>query len=387
MSLRVPRELRGVELDADTLDDLGARLQAYHISPVAHRPEISAPDPAMPETRTLISFLGTSNYQRTRYCWLERRGGEDVETPYVAAALAHMTRPAQIVLLATPAAQEKHGTALRGELERLAPGCPMRFEPIDEGKTPQELWKIFTLLERGMSSGGEILLDITLGFRSLPLFASAVVAYRRVIAPQAAPVTVCYGAYEAIDAEGRAPIWDLTAVVELADWSAAIGGFLKTGHAEPLVQALDALANRLDRLWATGGKRGPRPRVRQFAKALRDFANDLATVRVASLIVGRDRGSAEQAKFDTPSAQALLRALDEAEGDIVNHIPPLAPVLEQMRKRIAPLCKGTLEGDAGERALAELTHLYLQLARYSEAAIVLREAWTSRYAPPEARVP
>ena len=110
-------------------------------------------------------------------------------------------------------------------------------------------------------------------------------------------------------------------------------------------------------------------------------------MRVASLIVVRDRGTGQKAKFSPSSAQELLRALTEAEGDITRAIPPLAPVLHRIRSRVEPLCTGQLDGSTGARTLAALTRLYLDLVRYPEAAIVLREAWSSRYAEPAARVP
>ena len=67
---------------------------------------------AMPELQGLriVSFLGTGNYQAVRYHWPERAAGE-VETAYVAAALAQLTEASEVMILATRSAEALHGAS------------------------------------------------------------------------------------------------------------------------------------------------------------------------------------------------------------------------------------------------------------------------------------
>ena len=76
--------------------------------------------PYLPE-RTLISFVGTGDYSETVYRW---NGIGDCKTGYIAAAQAALWKPAAIVLLATQAAEDKHGESL---LQTLAAAGNLRF--------------------------------------------------------------------------------------------------------------------------------------------------------------------------------------------------------------------------------------------------------------------
>jgi len=99
-----------------------------------------------------------------------------------------------------------------------------------------------------------------------------------------------YGEYR--QHESASPIWDLTLFVELADWAQALGLFLKTGVAGPVVQ-LDEQMRRREALRAKQENSLDFPRFGQLVTAIDRFSRDLATVRVASIITGyKARGSA-----------------------------------------------------------------------------------------------
>ena len=58
----------------------------------------------------LITFLGTGNYQPTRYVAPDGRAAP--ETPYVARALAALYEADEVLVLATDEAWTKHGAPL-----------------------------------------------------------------------------------------------------------------------------------------------------------------------------------------------------------------------------------------------------------------------------------
>ncbi len=326
----------------------------------------------------LISFLGTGDYQPTVYVWQDTKS---LETPYVALALAQFLDAQEVIVLATDKAQAKHGQSLRQAFAEAGLVLP-NFVGIADGRTNQELWDNFSSLKNLLSASAQaVVLDITHGFRSQPFFAGAVVSYVRAVAETAPKIRVVYGAFEARDPEtGCTPIWELTAFVDLLDWTQAIRAFLYSGQGEWLAAKAKALGETLARAWAVT-RQGPPPKVKKFARALETFSQALNTVRTGELLLARDKHPS--------AARWLVSALVEAKADLIAYSPPLAPILDVLERKLTPLLldQDHLAGARGQRAMAALARLYLELGRYAEAGIVLREGWVSLYAEPEATRP
>jgi CRISPR-associated protein Csx16 len=324
----------------------------------------------------IISFLGTGKYEPTEYLF----ENQSCASPFVVVALATLCCAREIIILATEKAEETHGRALTDTFAHAGLPAP-RFERICDGRSTDELWRNFNLLTRLLRVGQqeETLLDITHGFRSLPFFAGAVVAFVRALTAEL-PARVVYGAFEARTAN-QTPVWDLTPFVDLLDWTQALDLFLRSGQADALAARVEALGRLIAREWASTKATAAPPRIRDFAKALRAFAEALATVRVGELLL-------PAGKLGSLALQ-LQQELALAREDIVRHLPPVAQALDRLEAMIAPLVINAdhLAGTEGQKAMAALAQLYLQLGRYAETGIILREGWVSRLAPPEAARP
>jgi CRISPR-associated protein Csx16 len=238
-----------------------------------------------------------------------------------------------------------------------------------------------------LSSEKSVALDITHGFRSQPFFAAAIVGFVQAVADQALPVQILYGAFEARDGEGCAPVWDLTVFAELVHWSQAIGHFLRTGDARDAAERTEHIGYALTREWAQAGKQGTQPAVRSFATALREFGDAFVTVRVGELLLERRKG--EKPSRGPARVRALHEALGGSRADLHRHVPPIAEVLDRLEGMLEPLVIGAenLGEPEARRAVAGLARLYWRLGRYAEAAVVLREGWVNLYAVPEANRP
>jgi len=321
----------------------------------------------------LITFLGTGNregkYEETTYCFSED-SSEKLTTCYVAHALASFLHPAEVIVLATDHAWKNHGDSLRQRLESLNLSPPQRV-PVPFGQTQSELWQQYTLLLNQLHYHGTVALDITHGFRAQPFFASAVVQFAQSMCDDGGDVYVYYGAFEARNKEtNETPVWNLTAFVELLHWSRAILLFLRSGRADDIAQTTERLGRELQKQWALGGQQGSQPSLARLGKAIMEFGSDFATVRTGALIANQ-----------RSSAQRLLEAIQSAEHEIVQHLPPLASVLQQMIDLVKPLAGSPrLSGQAGQNALQSLAQSYLSMGRFAEAAAVLREGWITRYA-------
>ncbi len=311
----------------------------------------------------LVTFLGTNEYQDTSY----RLDDQACRTRYVAEALCRLLPTAEVTVLATREARDKHWAELRPRLERAA-ACGEMPLLIPHGRSEEELWQIFNLLHELVTAvldqeGTELVVDITHGFRTQPFFAAAVLAFG-LMSGQVDParIRVVYGEYRS--EEPVSPIWELTPFMELLEWSHGAGLFLKSGQADDLVGLAERLDHAQRRAVSRSGER-QFPKTGKLIGALRRFSADLALVRLWSLT---DRDG---------SAAKLDRALEDYRQEAEHNLPALAKILDQVRRMVSGLSTPTLLGGEGRRALVALGKLYLRLRRYPELAIVIREGWIS----------
>jgi CRISPR-associated protein Csx16 len=335
----------------------------------------------------LLSFLGTGDYREVAYRW-PALGDRQVSTRYVAAALAQLAGADEVTILATAGAEATHGDALRRTFQDRQLPAPS-FVPLADGKDPEELWSNFRVVKDEVVRAGadRVIVDITHGFRSQPFFAGAVLGFVRALGESPVEMQVVYGAFDARDGDGKAPIWDLTSFAELTDWTHALRHFLRTGDARDAASEAERIGRSVRRDWAQAGRQGTGPSVTDFAHALRELSHALVTVRVGELLLERRKG-------DRPSegparVRALSEALERSRADLARHIPPVAEVLDRVADRLRPLtfAGDDLSGADAQAAVASLARLYFILGRYAEAAVVLREGWVNRFAEPGATRP
>lgn len=320
----------------------------------------------------LVTFLGNGSYQSTRYTG---SAGDSVTTAYVAHAIARLWCADDVIALCTEEAEQAHG---QGLIDALAGSPHPVLRRIPFGRTEEELWAQFDILREALTGADELVLDITHGFRSQPFFAAGALTYLKMLGALADQrVTVLYGRFLPAEPE-ESPIWDLTPFIDLLDWAQGAALLVETGDAEHLIQ----VANRMDRTLRrqiAAQERRDFPRTRQLVKALAEFTDDLATVRIANLTTGyvQDKKAKSRA---TGSAARLISVLEQTRGPLAHVMPALGPILDRVRQVADGLSTPTLAGDLGQRALASLAHRYLDYRRYPEAGIVLREALVSRHA-------
>jgi CRISPR-associated protein Csx16 len=251
----------------------------------------------------LVSFLGTGKYEPVTYEFDGRRAGA---TPFVARALAELLEPAEVVILATAEAEQKHRAALEQAFAAAGIAAP-RFERVPAGGDRAELFELFRILRQQLRGrDGPIVLDITHGFRAQPFFAASVVAFARAVDEKPATLRVVYGAFEQRREDGRAPIWDLSYLVDVLDWAAALRLFLRTGRAGEAA-ATERLGRELRKSWAESGREGEPPQLRELGEALGGFGEDLETLRTGDLLLGGGEKRARRASWQKSSPRLKTR--------------------------------------------------------------------------------
>lgn len=340
----------------------------------------------------LITFLGTGAYHSVAY-----RLGDRIARPgpWIALALHELLDPppAETVVLATEQAWTKNGAALCGAFAEAGLDGP-RHVPVPVGRNETELWEQFEIVKRELRAGGpRVVVDITHGFRHQPFFAAGVIAFVRLVDREQPEVEVVYGAFEnkeRIDGVGEvAPVLDLTSFVDLVDWTHDLVLFLESGRLGRLSERTERLGRAVREAWVQAGKHGDRPRLEELGKAIEAFARDLQTIRTGPLLLARVDRKGNRPRLRPSSVRVLLAEVERAQADAARHVPPLADVLERVRKMAEPLVfdGDHLAGAIGQPVLAALIDLYLAMGRYVEAITALREACISAHASPAAARP
>ncbi|MFQ3611587.1 MAG: TIGR02221 family CRISPR-associated protein [Fimbriimonadales bacterium] len=290
--------------------------------------------------RKLITFIGTGNYQPTRYTW---RNQLSEPTKFFPVALVEWLNPDQIIVMLTEVAEQgPNWSECRSNLD------PSKTRPvrIPDGKDENQLWEIFRIITEQVEPGDEIILDITHGFRSLPVLGLLALAYLRQV-KGAHILHLLYGAHEARDGE-HTPVFDLTPFLSLLDWLGAVKMFMETGNGHPLAELLKRTQNQA---WISQKADAPRE-LKSMGSALEEVSDALLLSRVPLIDDAVERFATE---------------LSRAKPEIEQWAPPLVPMLEQ----IATAHSAYREGD--HLAQVRLAEWYLEHGHLLQAVTLMRE--------------
>lgn len=176
----------------------------------------------------ILSMLGTGTYQPVQYSW----NGRTAQTHrFFQASLREWFPEAELLVCVTSEARAKHGEAIQREVAGVT------LIDIPSGRNEEEYWRIFNIVNEKIPQGSDLVLDITHGFRSLPILVLLAISFLR-LAKGVSLKHILYGAYEA-QIDSIAPVFDLTEFVTMLDWASATSRFLETGDArkfKPLVE-------------------------------------------------------------------------------------------------------------------------------------------------------
>lgn len=282
----------------------------------------------------LLTFLGTNNYLPTTYTWAEKEKRKT--TRLFPLALADWLEPEEIFVFLTSDA-EKHDNWR--ELQKSINATPVH---IDDGASEEDLWKIFTAIVDSVEPQDQLAIDITHGFRSLPLLGLLVAAYLK----SSKDVTVehlVYGAYEARDkVKNESPVFELTSFLALFDWMIASDHFLKTGYGRPLAGLL------VDADGAIG----------ELRTGILQLSDGLHLLRPPAV---------------TQSASELERKVHQAAQEASHEIPPLAEMLSHISESYGRFSIDDASPKQQLEAQLKMVDWYLERRQLVQALSLARE--------------
>jgi len=303
----------------------------------------------MPNDRShLITFLGTGNYERVCYQWHD---GKRVETSLFPTALPQfLPEIHSATVLVTEQSEAIHGRKIDDQ-------WPAAWRPehvtIPKGSSTDELWTIFDKVVDAVPRDCRVVFDITHAFRSIPLISVLAVAYlwsARDIQLQA----LVYGALDAKSGDPPVvPVFDLTPMVNLLEWLAAVERFRHHLDGEPLRRLLDQTQRR-----AHQGNLPQAPtRLQSTGSAVKRLTD--------ALLLGRVREVLREA----PKLREAL-ANPQLHAEAKRWAKPFLLMLEPLQATLAEVTRGP---EADLDAHYSLASFYADRRLYTLAITLLRE--------------
>jgi CRISPR-associated DxTHG motif protein len=265
-----------------------------------------------------LSFIAPTDYQHACYYWNTGESTFEYSTDLFPEILPKLFPVNKLILFVTEEA-EKHSNCQRLQAKL---GDLLKTERIPQGKSEEELWEIFSTVAKQVPRGAHIIIDITHGFRSLPLIVFNIATYLRRV-KDVVIERIVYGNFEARDNSfnpPRTPIFDLTLTLDLQDWLHGIDAFQRRGDAEELANSLERTQ---DSLYNKSTKSNGLPQqLKNTAKQLRNFSEAFRLLR----------------PLDTVSyATNVCNLLDKAQGEASLWAKPFANILNDLKNEILPL--------------------------------------------------
>jgi len=303
----------------------------------------------------LITFLGTGNYEPVRYQWRDR---QPVETSLFPTALPRFfPEISSASVFVTEESKTKHWDTLVQQWP-----ADWRPEPvkIPKGASTDELWEIFDKVVHAVPDDCRVVFDITHAFRSIPLISVLAVAYlwsARDIQLHA----LVYGALEAKTGDPPvAPVFDLTPMVNLLEWLAAMERFRHHLDGQPLQRLLDRIQQQAHQAPSTPFP--PPRRLKSIGNAVKRLTDALLLGRVREVL---------------PEVPRLAQALNNPQlrEETDRWAKPFGLMLEPLQKLLEDIGQGH---ETDLKAHCRLARFYNDRRLYPLAITLLRECIISR---------
>lgn len=275
--------------------------------------------------KVFLSFLGTGNYKNCNYFF----GTQKIDNViYIQEAVSRIfcndwnNSDAGFVLTSS-AAKDKHWQKLKNRLQDL----PFLVNNVDipTGSCESEIWDIYQKIIDIIKENDEILIDITHGFRLMPIILSSAISYLESI-KNIKIIGIYYGAFETLGnpneiekkpiEDRNAPIFDLTLTSTIQKWAKAAEIFKKTGSVE---QIKNLSLKEVDYIMEeTKGKNQEAQQIKDVVSELNKFTNSIETCRSKDFVTE-----------DFSRLKTNIKDLKK-----LNIVKPLEGILENIHKNV-----------------------------------------------------
>ncbi len=242
----------------------------------------------------LLTFLGPTEYSETVYIFEDNEKKEKRNFYFQEALIDYLKKNKglpEVILFLTEASKEANWN--RRDEKYISRKYPSLKEILDEhqiiyhvvdilsGTNEKEIWDnfkiIYQALDQLVAEGEDIYLDVTYSFRSLPILFLSLMNYIMIF-KKVKINGIYYGAYELKDNQKQhSPVLDLTAYMEMNQWSFAVKSFLSSGDTSQLTKLFNKVLAPL--LKEYKGKNKNINQLRRINDTLEDYTKALRASR------------------------------------------------------------------------------------------------------------
>jgi len=301
----------------------------------------------MEKNNLLVSFLGLGRtgkgYEQIKYYLNSPE--EYIETKFVVVALCKFFKINQLILFTTKSVEQGSSNVLDELKDTLVKNNITLIETkiIPEGKNTEELKDIFKnvleVLEKYKNDN--LYLDITHGFRSLPLIFFTSIIYLKNIYDIGIR-KICYGALDAGNKEENiAPIFDLSYLLELIEWSTGVNLFVNRYDSF----FIDKIIKRK--------KSETSKSLLNLKKELKDFSKQFSNVQIIEI---------------PQRANQIINFTEEFKEELFQNTPHIIPLIDKIKDEVKEL---TLE-NSNELDINQLKFQIKLIKKYLEKNLILQ---------------
>jgi CRISPR-associated Csx2 family protein len=185
---------------------------------------------------------------------------------------------------------------------------------IKDGNSEDEIWEIFDVVYNLIKEADEVFIDITHGFRYLPMLTIVLSNYGKLL-KNITVKSITYGNYES-RVGNEAPLIDLTSFSQLQDWTNASNLFVNHGNLDGLVKLTKH--EIIPILKETKGKDKTASDLRKLSETLESISLAIKTNNAPSINSGKYFAEFKQRISDLEN----------------NLIKPLNPIIEKIEDKI-----------------------------------------------------
>lgn len=253
-----------------------------------------------------IDFLGVEK-------WSERDAVYIFTTP---KAKANNWEKSISVRKRFPAAAEEEYIGLEQVLADKYLKARVEGVDISNGMDEAEMWQVFSTIYGKLEPGDRLYIDLTHGFRYLPMLVLVLCQYAR-LQKNVTVKSMTYGNFEAMNANGEAPLMDLCPLSTLQDLTIGAGSFKEFGK----MASLSSVFGRM-------GEAGKTKRLfTNIFEAAKGIDTELSTCRGQSL---------QQAEHFS----AMNKAIEEARS--LDLPGPVLELLGMFAEQISGFCRDSV---------------------------------------------
>lgn len=189
----------------------------------------------MKDNRIQALGSGTLNYDEWMY---QNINDEEKDNIFVRGSAAIKSVESKNSQIMRENDNSLYSEGLHNRIYRLLPNNLKKDKiingiPIKDGKKPNEMMDIFSVMFDQIRDDDEIIFDVTHGFRSIPILSLSILNFAKVIKNNVQIDGIYYGAYEARENE-KTPLFNLLPFNRLIEWSFAANTFMKYGDSGEL---------------------------------------------------------------------------------------------------------------------------------------------------------